>query len=67
MLGLWQYENIIKIILKVCVYALSMVPALIIALIGRTFITSAVPQYLVVCLGVTLAGIGLSLWAPILA
>ena len=67
MLGLWQYENWIKIILKVFVFALSVVPALLIVLVAYFLKENPVAKYLVTCLAVTVAGIGLSYWAPVLA
>lgn len=67
MLGLWKYENCIKVTLKIAIYIFSLVPALIVLLIGTIINPEPVIKYLIACFGVLLAGIGLSYWAPILA
>lgn len=69
MLGLWQYESPIKIILKIGIYLISAgIPFLIFYGIAF-FATKNNPYwtYILYSLAMTGAGIGLSYFAPIIA
>lgn len=66
MLGLWKYENCMQIFIKICIFLLCLFPSMTLALVAKFFLHE-VAKYLVTCLAVTLAGVALSYWAPVLA
>lgn len=68
LLGLWSYENYLKIILKIGIYIFSAgVPFLFFWLISF-FATrnSPIAHYIMYCLAITGAGLGLSYLAPVI-
>lgn len=68
LLGLWNYETIMKRILKIGVYGLCAgVPFGFFYLISNFFVTSSVVKYLLNCVGIMGLGFGLSLLTPFFA